>query len=78
VLTYARAAPFAKSNGVAHLGVAISTPIRLRAIQAINNPLLVWTGFQIPMVIMGAILIFVLPNAVGQSLEKINEAQVGL
>jgi type II secretory pathway pseudopilin PulG len=30
------------------------------------------------MVIMGVILILVLPNAVGQSLENVNEAQAGL
>jgi len=50
----------------------------LSAIDATNNPLLVWTVFQVPMVIMGIILIYVLPNTIGQSLERVNEAQAGI
>jgi len=59
------------------LGATISTAVMLSAIDATKNPLLVWTVFQVPMVIMGIILIFVLPNAIGQSLERVNEAQAG-
>jgi hypothetical protein len=60
------------------LGAAISTAVILSAIEATNNPLLVWTVFHVPMVIMGIILIFVLPNTIGQSLERVNEAQAGI
>ena len=78
VPTYARATSFAISDGAAHLGAAISTAVILSAIDATKNPLLVWTVFQVPMVIMGVILIFVLPNTIGQSLERVNEAQAGI
>jgi MFS family permease len=78
VPTYARATSFAISDGAAHLGAAISTAVILSAIDATKNPLLVWTVFQVPMVVMGIILIFVLPNTIGQSLERVNEAQAGI
>jgi len=76
VPTYARATSFAFSDGFAHLGAAISTAIILSIIPALGS-LQTWVLFQIPMVIMGIILIFVLPNTIGQSLEKVNEAEAG-
>lgn len=77
VPTYARATSFAFSDGFAHLGAAISTAIILSIIPALG-PLQTWVLFQVPMVIMGIILIFVLPNTIGQSLEKVNEAEAGV
>ncbi|BFH72863.1 MFS transporter [Sulfurisphaera javensis] len=77
VPTYARATSFAFSDGAAHLGAAISTAIILPIISSIGA-LSTWVLFQVPMVIMGIVLIFVLPNTIGQSLEKINEAGAGI
>jgi hypothetical protein len=77
VPTYARATSFAFSDGVAHLGAAISTAIILSIIPVLGA-VSTWIGFQIPMVIMGIILIFVLPNTIGKSLEEINEATAGV
>ena len=77
VPTYARATSFAFSDGFAHLGAAISTGIILSIVPFLGS-LQTWVLFQIPMVIMGIILIFVLPNTIGQSLEKINEAEAGV
>lgn len=77
VPTYARATSFAFSDGAAHLGAAISTAIILPIIDSLGA-LPTWVLFQVPMVIMGIILIFVLPNTIGQSLEKINEANAGV
>ncbi|MQL56501.1 MFS transporter [Acidianus ambivalens] len=77
VPTYARATSFAFSDGVAHLGAAISTAIILSIIPVLGA-VTTWIGFQIPMVIMGIILIFVLPNTIGKSLEEINEATAGV
>ncbi|BAB67564.1 MFS transporter [Sulfurisphaera tokodaii] len=77
VPTYARATSFAFSDGAAHLGAAISTAIILPIISSLGA-LPTWVLFQVPMVIMGIVLIFVLPNTIGQSLEKINEAEAGV
>ncbi len=77
VPTYARATSFAFMDGVAHLGAAISTAIIISLISSIGA-LPIWIGFQIPMVIMGIVLIFVLPNTIGKSLEEINEANAGI
>lgn len=77
VPTYARATAFAFSDGVAHLGAAISTAIILSIIPVLGA-VTTWILFQIPMVIMGIILIFVLPNTIGKSLEEINEASAGV
>ncbi|MEM3947561.1 MAG: MFS transporter [Metallosphaera sp.] len=76
VPTYARATSFAFSDGVAHLGAAISTAIIFDFIPLLGN-LGTWVVFQIPMVIMGIILIAVLPNTIGASLESVNEAKAG-
>lgn len=75
--TYARATAFSISDGFAHLGAAISTMIIFPIIGALGS-LPTWVIFQVPMVIMGIILIKVLPNTIGQSLEKVNEASAGL
>ena len=77
VPTYARATSFAFSDGFAHLGAAISTAIIFPIISALGS-FQTWVLFQVPMVIMGIVLIFVLPNTIGQSLEKINEAEAGI
>lgn len=77
VPTYARATSFAISDGAAHLGAAISTAIIFPIIQSLGS-LPTWVIFQIPMVIMGIILIKVLPNTIGRSLESVNEAQAGV
>ncbi|BCU70370.1 MFS transporter [Stygiolobus caldivivus] len=77
VPTYARATSFAFSDGFAHLGAAISTAIILGFVPVLGS-LNTWVLFQVPMVIMGIILIFVLPNTIGQSLEKVNEAEAGI
>ncbi|BCS92577.1 hypothetical protein [Metallosphaera javensis (ex Sakai et al. 2022)] len=76
VPTYARATSFAFSDGFAHLGAAISTAIIFDFIPVLGN-LPTWVLFQVPMVIMGLILIKVLPNTIGKSLESINEAEAG-
>nr|WP_306305642.1 MFS transporter [Metallosphaera hakonensis] len=76
VPTYARATSFAFSDGFAHLGAAISTAIIFDFIPVLGN-LQTWVLFQIPMVIMGLILIKVLPNTIGRSLESVNEAEAG-
>jgi len=85
VPTYARATAFAISDGAAHLGAAISTAIIIGLIGGLSasigistSSILIWTLFQVPMVIMGIVLIFVLPNTIGQSLEKVNEANAGV
>jgi MFS family permease len=85
VPTYARATAFAFSDGAAHLGAAISTAIIIGLIGGLSasigistSSILIWTLFQVPMVIMGIVLIFVLPNTIGQSLEKVNEANAGV
>jgi len=77
VPTYARATSFAFSDGFAHLGAAISTAIILDFIPTLGS-LGTWVLFQVPMVVMGIVLIFVLPNTIGQSLEKVNEAEAGI
>lgn len=77
VPTYARATSFAFSDGAAHLGAAISTAIILSIIPSLGA-FNTWVFFQVPMVIVGIVLMFVLPNTIGQSLEKINEAEAGI
>ncbi|AWR96301.1 MFS transporter [Acidianus sulfidivorans JP7] len=77
VPTYSRATAFAFSDGVAHLGAAISTAIILSLIST-YGAIPIWIGFQIPMVIMGIVLIFVLPNTINRSLEEINESEAGI
>ncbi|WP_281359991.1 MFS transporter [Metallosphaera tengchongensis] len=77
VPTYARATSFAFSDGFAHLGAAISTAIMFSIIPLLGS-LGTWVLFQIPMVIMGIILIKVLPNTIGKSLESVNESQAGI
>ncbi|WP_250638082.1 MFS transporter [Acidianus manzaensis] len=77
VPTYARATAFAFMDGVAHLGAAISTAIILSLIST-YGAIPIWIGFQIPMVIMGIVLIFILPNTINRSLEEINEAEAGI
>ncbi len=77
VPTYARATSFAFSDGVAHLGAAISTAIIFPVISALGS-FTTWVGFQIPMVIMGLILIAILPNTINKSLEEVNEATAGV
>jgi len=72
---YARSTSFAFSDGFAHLGAAISTAILLPAISALGS-FQTWVSFQIPVVIMGIVLIFILAITIGQSLEKINEAGI--
>ncbi|ABP94637.1 hypothetical protein HA72_0460 [Metallosphaera sedula] len=76
VPTYARATSFAFSDGFAHLGAAISTAIIFDFIPVLGN-VQTWVLFQVPMVIMGLILIKVLPNTIGRSLESVNEAEAG-
>ncbi|EZQ01962.1 sugar transporter [Candidatus Acidianus copahuensis] len=76
VPTYARATAFSFSDGLGHLGAAISTGIILSVIASIGA-LTTWIGFQIPMVVMGIILITILPNTIGKSLEEVNESKSG-
>ncbi len=77
VPTYARGTAFAFIDGFAHLGAAISTAIILGLISSVGA-LPIWVGFQIPMVILGVILILILPNTIGKSLEEINEGKAGI
>ncbi len=77
VPTYARGTAFAFMDGFAHLGAAISTAIILGLISSIGA-FPIWIGFQVPMVILGLILILILPNTIGKSLEEINESKSGI
>lgn len=75
--TYARATSFALTDGVGHLGAALSL-LFLFPLMGVIGDVPAWIVYQIPMVLAGIGLIFVLPNALRQRLENINEASAGI
>lgn len=73
----ARATAFSLQDGLGHLGAVISLLFLFPLVSVIGG-LDAWMVYQIPMVIAAVVLIFVLPNAIGQKLESINEGKEGI
>jgi fucose permease len=73
----ARATAFSLQDGLGHLGAVISLLLLFPLVSVIGG-LNAWIVYQVPMVIAAIVLIFVLPNAIGQKLETINEGKEGI